>query len=152
MDSDNYVSITGRMASDVELRFTAAGTAVAGFRLAHTPRIREGNDWRDGEPSFFDVTAWKKLAERAAELPKGTPIRVTGALLVESWKTREGQNRYSTKINAQGIEIMIVNTRMETSRGNVSLSWGKNLPPPVDNGIENSLFDEDDKVYSEEPF
>jgi hypothetical protein len=31
------------------------------------PRVREGDTWRDGEASFFRVSAWRDLAEHAKE-------------------------------------------------------------------------------------
>ena len=53
--SDNSVTLVGNLADGPELRFTHNGTAVASIRLAVTPRIREGDSWKDGETSFFQV-------------------------------------------------------------------------------------------------
>ncbi len=47
---DTFVTVVGNLTDDPELRFTPNGTAVANFRLAVTPRIRDGDTWKDGEP------------------------------------------------------------------------------------------------------
>jgi Single-strand binding protein family len=62
--SDNSVTIVGNLTDSPELRFTPNGIAVASIRLAVTPRIRERDGWKDGEPSFFRVNVWRDLAER----------------------------------------------------------------------------------------
>jgi len=65
--NDNQVMLVGNLTDDPELRFTPNGAAVANFRLAVTPRVREGDSWKDGETSFFRVNVWRGLAENAAE-------------------------------------------------------------------------------------
>jgi single-strand DNA-binding protein len=60
---DTFVTVVGNLTSDPELRFTPGGHAVANFRLAVTPRVREGDQWKDGDTSFFRVNAWRGLAE-----------------------------------------------------------------------------------------
>jgi hypothetical protein len=47
---DTFVTVVGNLTEDPELRFTPNGTAVAHFRLAVTPRIREGDTWRMARP------------------------------------------------------------------------------------------------------
>jgi single-strand DNA-binding protein len=87
MATDNTVTLIGNLTDDAELRFTSNG-AVANFRLAVTPRIRQGDHWTDGETSFFRVTCWRALAEHAAEsLTKGTRAIVIGRLRLRSWET-----------------------------------------------------------------
>jgi single-strand DNA-binding protein len=72
MATDNTVTLIGNLTDDPELRFTPNGAAVANFRLAVTPRVRQGDSWTDGETSFFRVTCWRQLAENVTEtLGKG---------------------------------------------------------------------------------
>jgi single-strand DNA-binding protein len=56
MATDNTVTLIGNLTDDPELRSTANGAAVANFRLAVTPRVRQGDQWTDGETSFFRIT------------------------------------------------------------------------------------------------
>jgi single-strand DNA-binding protein len=72
MATDNTVTLIGNLTDDPELRFTPNGAAVANFRLAVTPRIRQGDSWTDGETSFFRINCWRGLAENVTEsLSKG---------------------------------------------------------------------------------
>ena len=69
---DTHVTITGNLTEDPELRYTPNGAPVANLRVAVTPRVKDGDGWKDGETSFFQVTAWRTLAENVAEsLTKG---------------------------------------------------------------------------------
>jgi single-stranded DNA-binding protein len=67
MATDNTVALIGNLTDDPELRVTPNGAAVANFRLAVTPRIRQGDQWTDGETSFFRLNCWRALAENVAE-------------------------------------------------------------------------------------
>jgi single-strand DNA-binding protein len=98
---DTFVTVVGNLTGDPELRFTPNGVAVANFRLAVTPRVREGDQWKDGETSFFRVNVWRQQAENVAEtLTKGTRVIVTGKLRNRSWETPEGEKRSVTEIEA----------------------------------------------------
>ncbi len=60
---DTTTIITGNLTDAPELRFTPNGAAVANFRVAVTPRVKDGDTWKDGETSFFRVNAWRDQAE-----------------------------------------------------------------------------------------
>ncbi|HEY4726256.1 MAG TPA: single-stranded DNA-binding protein, partial [Actinomycetota bacterium] len=47
--ADTQVTIVGNLAADPEVRSTPSGATVASSRVAVTPRVREGDQWRDGE-------------------------------------------------------------------------------------------------------
>src|SRR6266516_5042825 len=96
--------VVGNLTDDPELRFTANGAAVANFRLAVTPRMREGDQWKDGETSFFRVNVWRQQAENVAEtLTKGSRCIVVGRLRMRSWETPEGEQRSVTEVEADEI-------------------------------------------------
>ncbi len=101
---DTTTIITGNLTDNPELRFTPNGAAVANFRVAVTPRVRDGNDWKDGETSFFRINAWRQLAENATEsLSKGDRVIVVGRLKARSWETPEGERRSVVEIEADEI-------------------------------------------------
>jgi len=101
---DTFVSLIGNLTDDPELRFTPNGAAVANFRLAVTPRVRDGEGWKDGETSFFRVNVWRDLAEHVAEsLSKGDRAVVVGRLRTRSWETPEGDKRSVTEVEADEI-------------------------------------------------
>jgi single-strand DNA-binding protein len=100
--ADTHVTITGNLTDDPELSYTQGGTAVANFRLAVTPRVRDGNGWKDGDTSFFRITAWRDLAEHLADsLAKGDRAIVLGQLKTRSWETPEGERRSVVEVTAE---------------------------------------------------
>jgi single-strand DNA-binding protein len=102
--SDNHTMLVGNLTDDPELRFTPQGAAVAGFRPAVTPRVKDGEGWRDGETSFFRINAWRQLAEHVAEsLSRGDRAVVLGRLKVRSWETPEGEKRSVTEVEADEV-------------------------------------------------
>ena len=104
MATDNQVTLVGNLTDDPELKFTANGAAVANFRLAVTPRVREGDSWKDGETSFFRINVWRQMAENVAEtMTKGSRAVVVGRLRQRSWETPEGEKRTVTEVEADEV-------------------------------------------------
>ena len=121
MANDNQVMLVGNLTDDPELRFTPNGAAVANFRLAVTPRVRDGDSWKDGETSFFRINVWRQQAENAAEtLQKGARCIVVGRLRTRSWETPEGEKRSVTEVEADelGPSLKFATAKVErSSRG-----------------------------------
>jgi single-strand DNA-binding protein len=104
MANDNQVTLVGNLTDDPELRFTPSGAAVANFRIAINSRVRDGDTWKDGEPSFFRVNVWRQQAENVAEtLQKGNRCVVIGRLRSRSWETPEGEKRSATEVEADEV-------------------------------------------------
>jgi single-strand DNA-binding protein len=99
---DTTTTIVGNLTENPELRFTQGGAPVANFTVAVTPRIKDGDGWKDGETSFLRVTAWRQLAEHAADsLSKGDRVLVYGTLRQRSWETPEGERRSTVEVQAE---------------------------------------------------
>jgi single-strand DNA-binding protein len=102
--ADTHVTITGNLTDDPEVTFTTGGAAVCNFRLAVTPRVRDGNGWKDGDTSFFRITAWRQLAEHVGDsLSKGDRIIVQGQLRTRAWETPEGDKRQVVEVTAEEV-------------------------------------------------
>ena len=100
----NTVTIAGNLTRDPELRFLDGGAATAGFGLAVSRRWfdKTKNDWNE-VTSFFDVVAWRTLADNVAEnLKKGDRVVVTGRLEQRSWE-KDGEKRSKVEIVAEDI-------------------------------------------------
>src|SRR3954471_1016899 len=96
MAGETIVHIVGNLTADPELRFTAAGAAVANFTVASTPRTfdRQSGKWKDGEALFLRCNVWRQPAENVAEsLTRGMRVMVSGRLRQRSFETREGEKR-----------------------------------------------------------
>jgi single-strand DNA-binding protein len=100
--ADTHVTIVGNLTDDPEVTFTGSGQAVCNFRLAVTPRVKDGDRWRDGDTSFFRITAWRQLAEHIGDsLSKGDRVIVTGQLRMRAWETPEGDKRQVVEVTAE---------------------------------------------------
>jgi single-strand DNA-binding protein len=122
---DNQVMLVGNLTDDPELRFTPNGAAVANFRLAVTPRVREGDSWKDGETSFFRINVWRQQAENVAEtLQKGARCIVVGRLRTRSWETPEGEKRSVTEVEADEIGPSLKFATAKVERSSRSGSGG----------------------------
>jgi single-strand DNA-binding protein len=130
------VTIVGNLTKDPELRFTPGGDAVANMSIAVNDRVKDGNEWKDGEPSFYEVKAWRKLDEQVTEsLTKGTRVIVTGKMRIEKYETKTGETRYTTVITADeiGESIRFRNSepipRMTTREPDPWMQADNDIPP-----------------------
>lgn len=104
--SSNSITITGNLGGDPEMRFTPTGVAVVRFSVGVTERYRDNNnEWQDRDTSWFNVVAWRELAENcAATLTRGNRVTVTGPIRQRSWDDKEtGDKRTTYEINADEI-------------------------------------------------
>jgi single-strand DNA-binding protein len=94
------VGKVGNLTKDPELKFSANGTAYARAGLAVNVQGADGN-WDQTE--FYELTAFQTLAEHLAELEKGTRVVVVGRGEIETYTTKDGEERTSKKIVCDGI-------------------------------------------------
>lgn len=89
-----------RLAADPELRFTPSGLAVCSMRaVASSRKKQEDGNWVDDKTCWVNLTAFKRLAENAAEsFAKGDLVILAGRLQTDTWETKEGENRTSFNI------------------------------------------------------
>lgn len=106
MAGETQITIAGNLVDDPELRFTAAGIAVANFRIASTPRTfnKNSNSWEDGDSLFLSCSIWRQYAENVAEsLTKGMRVIVVGRLKQRSYETNAGEKRTVIEIDVEDI-------------------------------------------------
>lgn len=124
------ITVTGNLTDDPELRFTPNGTATVRFSVAVNARVRQSDGtWTDGDPSYYNVTAWRDLAERVAEsLTKGTRVVVTGRLEQRHWTTEGGEKRATWQITADDIGASLMFATVTVVR-KASRRNGADVPP-----------------------
>lgn len=107
--SGNSVVLVGNLTRDPELRYTPGGAATCQFGLAVNRKWqnRQTNEWEE-QTSFFNVVAWREMAENAAEsLTKGSRVLVTGRLDQRSWETPDGEKRSVVEVVADEIGVSL---------------------------------------------
>lgn len=106
MLNSTVITVVGNLTDSPELRFTPSGVAMARFTVAVNPRVfdRPTGEWRDGEVSFYNCTAWRQLAENAAQsLSRGIRVIVTGSIAQQRWETEQGEKRSTFAVTAEAI-------------------------------------------------
>lgn len=108
----NKAIILGRLGQDPEVRQTASGTAVANLNVATNelgPKDQSGN--RQEQTEWHRITVWGRTAEIAGQyLTKGSLVYLEGRLQTRKWQDQNGNDRYSTEINAFEMQLMPSNT------------------------------------------
>ena len=111
----NYVELIGWLGADPEQRFLPSGIAITNFNLA-TKRLgarQEDGSWTY-ETDWLDVEAVDKLADTvAANLQKGSRVRVTGSIRTDSWQDRDGKPRKRVFVRADDILFLDTNPTMD---------------------------------------
>jgi len=102
----NKVFILGRLTADPQLRATSAGQPVGSFSVA-TNRVWTNKAGQKQEGTeFHNIVVWGKQAEIASRfLTKGSLVLVEGRLQTRSWEDKQGQQRKTTEIVADRIQL-----------------------------------------------
>lgn len=125
------INIKGRLTRDPELRFTNSGTPVVSFTVVTSRRWKDGDEWKEADVSFWDVTAFKDLAENIADnCEKGTSVLVSGAMRQEKWQTKDGENRTSWKVLADDVGVSCKYNKGGQRSTSSTRNSGFDEPPP----------------------
>lgn len=123
MAGETTITIVGNLVDDPELRFTPAGTAVAKFRVASTPRVfnKTTNQWEDGEGLFLTCSVWRQQAENAAEtLARGMRVIVQGQLKQRSYEDRDQVKRTVYEIDAHEVGVSLARASAKVTKNPAS--------------------------------
>src|SRR5688500_2132297 len=108
MASVNKVIIVGNLGRDPETRYMPDGAAITNVSVATS---FQWNDKASGEKKEeterHRVVFRQKLAEIAGEyLKKGSQVYIEGRLRTRKWQDKEGQERYTTEIVAERMQML----------------------------------------------
>ena len=104
----NQCNFTGRLGRDPEIKFLPSGSAVANFSIASGEKYK---DKKSGEmvehTEWVRVVAFGRLAEIIEKfVRKGSFIRITGKQKTRKWQGNDGQDRYTTEIVANDMQML----------------------------------------------
>jgi single-strand DNA-binding protein len=108
MASVNKVIIVGNLGADPETRFLPSGEAVTNIRVATTDKWKDKTSGEMKEATeWHRIAFFGRLATVAGEyLKKGSQIYVEGSLRTRKWQDKEGQDRYSTEIRGDVMQML----------------------------------------------
>ena len=104
----NKAVIIGTLGKDPEIRYAASGNAVVNINVA------TNESWKDRETGeaqqrteWHRIVIFGKLAEIAsAYLKKGSQAYFEGRIRTNQWQDKEGNDRYTTEIVANEMEML----------------------------------------------
>ena len=104
----NKVILVGNLGKDPDVKYTASGAAVANITVATS---ESWNDKQTGEKQekteWHRVVFFRRLAEIAGEyLRKGSQVYIEGKLQTRKWQDQNGQDRYTTEIVANEMQML----------------------------------------------
>jgi single-strand DNA-binding protein len=104
----NKVILVGNLGADPETRYTASGSAITNIRVATTEAWKDKQSGEQQERTeWHRVVFFNRLAEIAGEyLRKGSQVYVEGTLRTRKWQDQGGQDRYTTEIVANEMQML----------------------------------------------
>ena len=103
----NQCNFIGRLGRDVELKYTASGSAVAKFSIACGDDYKDKQGQKVEQTNWVNVVIFGKLAEICGQyLGKGSQVYISGKQVTRKWQDKSGSDRYSTEINANEMQMI----------------------------------------------
>lgn len=114
----NNCAFIGRLTSDIELRRTNSGKAVASYSLAvKRPRVADTTD-------FIELVTWEQGAEYLAKYAhKGDIVGAVGTLQPREWTDKEGNKRKAWEVVTTSVELL---SSKKDSQGNTQPKQSNN--------------------------
>jgi len=108
MASVNKVILVGNLGRDPETRYNPEGGAISNISVATTDTWKDKTSGEKQERTeWHRVVFFGRLAEIAGEyLKKGSQVYVEGRLQTRKWTDKEGQDRYTTEIVADRMQML----------------------------------------------
>jgi single-strand DNA-binding protein len=107
MASVNKVILLGNLGRDPETRYTTGGDAVCNLSIATSEQWKDKNGEKQERTEWHRVVLFGRQAEIAGEyLKKGSQVYVEGRLRTRKWQDKEGQDRYTTEIVADTMQML----------------------------------------------
>ncbi len=104
----NKVILIGNLGKDPDTKYMPSGDCVCNFSLATT---ESWNDKTSGDKvektEWHNIVMFRRLAEVAGEyLRKGSQVYIEGKLQTRKWQDRDGNDRYTTEIRADQMQML----------------------------------------------
>jgi single-strand DNA-binding protein len=107
MASVNKVILIGNLGRDPEVRYMPSGDPMVNINLATTDNWRDKSGEKQEKTEWHRVVMFGKIAEIAGEyLKKGSQAYFEGRLQTRKWTDKEGQERYTTEIVADRMQML----------------------------------------------
>ena len=108
MASVNKVILVGNLGKDPETRYTPDGAAITNITVATTDTWKDKASGEKKEATeWHRVAFFGRLAEIAGQYLKiGRSVYIEGRIRTRKWQDKEGQDRYTTEIIADQMQML----------------------------------------------
>lgn len=145
----NKVQLLGNLGRDPEVRYTAAGKAVATFTIATSFSWRDQNGNDQEKTEWHRIVAWGRLGEICGEyLSKGRRVYLEGRIQSRDWEDQDGRKRTTVEIVASDM-IMLDGGQAQGRRRDDER--GRPEPGPSRGQAESSRSGDDRSYYPPPP-
>jgi len=105
--SVNKVILVGNVGADPEVRYIDSGVATCRLRIATSETFKNKEGQKVTQTEWHSVVLWRGLAEIAEKyVRKGAQIYVEGKLKTRTWTDKDGNNRTTTEIIADVLQLL----------------------------------------------
>lgn len=141
MASVNKVMILGNLGKDPEVRYTSDERAIANISVATTSKYKDKAGELKEDTEWHRVVFFNRLAEVVRDyLKKGQPVFVEGKLQTRKWQDQSGQDRYTTEIVAENMQML-------SSKGDITTNFESSTSEKNSSG--SMLSPQKEKIKSE---
>lgn len=139
----NKVILIGNLGADPEVKYMPSGDPIANIRLATSESWKDKSTGENVEKTeWHRVVFFKRLAEIAGEyLKKGSKVYIEGRIQTRKWQGQDGQDRYTTEIIAN--EMQMLDSRGGGGTAPMSSSSNTSKAPAAEPAGAMADFDDD---------
>ena len=149
----NKVILVGNCGKDPDTRYTPSGSAVTNISIATSEQWTDKQSGQKQERTeWHNVVFYNRLAEIAGEyLRKGSQVYVEGSLRTRKWQDKTGNDRYTTEIIANEMQMLggrggagggdysSSSSGSSSSSSKSNMNQSNNEPMPVDDSFDDDI-------------
>ena len=137
----NKVILVGNLGQNPELRYTPNGIAVCTLRIATSESYTDrASGERITNTEWHNVVLWRGLAETAGKyLKTGSQCYIEGKLKTRQWQDQQGQNRYTTEVVADVMQLLGPAPGRDNSQGAPTAQAAQPAAQPAGSNLQRNL-------------
>jgi single-strand DNA-binding protein len=144
----NKAILVGNLGADPEVRYMPSGAAVANIRIATSEQWKDKQSGEMQERTeWHAIVLFGRLGEVAGEyLRKGAQVYIEGRIQTRKWQDKQGNDRYSTEIVANDMQMLGGRGGASGGGGGESRQQSGGSDPgaaPAGGGGQSQDFDDD---------
>lgn len=121
------ITFKARLGADPEMTTGSNGSAVTRMRVVTNGRRMVDGDWQDTDTSWWQVTAFGRQAEAAAEqLRKGDLVLIHGKVKQREWE-KDGVKRVTAEVTADEV-AKVCKTGQAAAAASSADPWAAEAP------------------------